>query len=135
MDEQSASQTIEPIQTLGILQTSIQSNNWYTNPIKIQVVTDGHGSLLGRDLFPALGLSIQQSNSPKAVNQVEQEHCPIKKQIATDFPDLISRIGKSKLYTVCSKFFRSYTPSHQNLCVSINLLDKVSDELKKLSEQ
>ena len=49
----------EPIQTLGILQTSIQSNNWYANPIEIQVVTDGHRSLLGRNLFPALGLSIQ----------------------------------------------------------------------------
>ena len=50
----------EPIHTLGILQTSIQSNNWYANPIEIQVVTDGHRPLLGRDLFPALGLSIQQ---------------------------------------------------------------------------
>ena len=43
----------EHIQTLGILTTSIQSNNWYLNPIEIQVVTDGHRPLLGRDLFPA----------------------------------------------------------------------------------
>ena len=86
----------ELIQTPGILQTSIQSNNWYANPIEIQVVTDDHRLLLGRDLFPAPGLSFQQSNSPKTVNQVEQEYCPIKKQIETDFPDLNSRIGKSK---------------------------------------
>ena len=39
----------EPIQTLGILQTSIQSNNWFANPIEIQVVTDGHRPLLARD--------------------------------------------------------------------------------------
>ena len=90
----------EPIQTLGILQTSIQSNNWYANPIEIQVETDGHLPLLGRDLFPALGLSIQQSNNQKTVKQVDQEYCPIKKQIATDFPDLICRIGKSKVHTV-----------------------------------
>ena len=76
---------------------SIQSNNWYANPIETQVVTDGHRSLLGRHLFPALGLSIQQSNTPNTVNQVEQEYCPIKKQIATDFPDLISRIGETKI--------------------------------------
>ena len=126
----------EPIQTLGILQTSIQSNNWYANPIEIQVVTDGHRLLLNRDLFPALGLSIQQSNNQKTVNQVDQEYCPIKKQIATDFPDLISRIGKSKVHTIRSKLHRNYTPSHQNgRRVPINLLDKVSDELKKLSEQ
>ena len=35
----------ELIQTLRILQTSIQSNNWYANPIEIQVVTNGHCSL------------------------------------------------------------------------------------------
>ena len=128
--------TNEPIQRLGILQTSIQSNNWYANPIDIQVVTDGHRSLLGRDLFPALGLSIHQSNNQRTVNQIDQEYCPIKKQIATDFPDLISRIGKSKVHTVCSKFHRNYTPSHQKgRRVPINLLDQVSDELKKLSEQ
>ena len=125
----------EPIQTLGILPTSIQSNNWYGNPIEIQVVTDGHRYLLGRDLFLALGLSIQQSNNRKTVNQVDQKFCPIKKQIATDFPDLISRIGKSKVHMFCSKFHRNYTPSHQKgRRVPVNLLDKVSDELKKLSE-
>ena len=103
----------EPIQTLGILQTSIQSNNWYANPIEIQVVTDGHRSLLGRDLLPALGLSIQQSNNQKTVNQVDHEHCPIKKQIATDFPDLISRIGKSKVHTVHSvQNFIEIIPHH-----------------------
>ena len=90
----------EPIHTLGTLQTSIQSNNWYANPIEIQVVTDGHRPLLGRDLFPVLGLSTQQSDNQKTINQVEQEYCPIKKQITTDFLDLISRIGKSK--THCS---------------------------------
>ena len=99
-------------------------------------MTDGHRSLLGRDLFPALGLSIQQSNSPRTVNQVEQEHCPIKNQIATGFPDFIFRIGKSKLHRVCSKFLKNYTPPHQKgRRVPINLLNKVSDELKKLSDQ
>ena len=126
----------ELIQTLGILKTSIQSNNWYANPIEIQVVTDGHRSVLGRDLFSALGLKIQQSNSPSTVNQVEQEYCPIKKQIATNFLDLTSRIGKSTLHTVRSKFLKPYTPTHQKgRRVPIILLHKVSDELKKLSDQ
>ena len=126
----------EPIHTLGTLQTSIQSNNWYSNPIEIQVVTDGHRPLLGRDLFSALGLSIQQSDNQTTINQVEQEYCPIKTQIATDFPDLISRIGKSKIHIVRSKFHKNYTPLHQKgRRVPINLLDKVSNELKKLSQQ
>ena len=90
----------EPIHTVGILQTSIQSSNWYANPIEIQVVADGHRSLLGRDLFRALGLSIHQSSNQVTINQVDQEYCPIKKQIAIDYPDLIARIGKSKVHTV-----------------------------------
>ena len=81
-------------------------------------------------------LSIQQPNNQKTVNQVDQEYCPIKKQIATNFPDLISGIGKSKVLMVRSNLHRNYTPSHQKgRRVPINLLDKVSDELKKLSEQ
>ena len=126
----------EPIHTVGILQTSIQSSNWYANPIEIQVGADGHRSLLGRDLFPALGISIHQSSNRVTINQVDQEYCPIKKQIAIDYPDLISRIGKSKVHTVRSKFHKHYTPSHQKgRRVPKNLLDKVSAELKKLSEQ
>ena len=126
----------EPIQTLGILQMSIQSNNWYANPIEIQVVADGHRSLLSRDLIPALGLSIQQTKNQQTVNQVDQEYCSIKKQIATNFPDLISRIGKSKVHTVRSKFQRNYTPSHQKGCrVPINLIDKVSEELKNFQNK
>ena len=122
----------EPIHTVDTIQTSIQSCNWHANPIEIQVVADGHRSLLGRDLFPALGLSVQQSNNQMIINQVEQEYCPIKKQIAIDFPNLISRIGKSKVHIVRSKFHKNYTPTHQKgRRVPINLLDKVSDELKK----
>ena len=41
----------EPIHTQGILRTPIQSNNWYANPIEIQVVTDGHRPLLGKSCF------------------------------------------------------------------------------------
>ena len=125
----------EPIHTVGILQTSIQSSNWYANPIEIQVVANGHRSLLGKNLFQALGLSIHQSNNHITINQVDEEYCPIKKQIAIDYPDLISRIGKSKVHTFRSKFHKHYTPSHQKgRRVPINLLDKVSTELKKFSD-
>ena len=78
----------EPIHTVGIIQTSIQSGNWHANAIEIpiEVMTDGHCSLLGRDLFPALGLSIQQSNNQMIIDQVEQEYCPIKKTDCNRFP-------------------------------------------------
>ena len=57
-------------------------------------------------------------------------------RIATDFADLISRIGKSKLHIVRSKFHKNYTPTNQKVRrVPIILLDKVSNELRKLSDQ
>ena len=87
----------------------------------------------------SLPLDFQYNNLTariQLINQVEQGYCPIKKEIATDFPDLTSRICKSKLHTVRSKFHKHYTPSHQKgRRVPINLLQKVSDELKKLSDQ
>ena len=101
----------ELIQMLAILQTSIRSNNCYANPIEIHVVTDGHRSLLGRNLFSALGLSTQQSNSPKTNNQVDYEHCPIKKQIATDFPDFSSELV-SPNYKQFAQIFVKIIPQH-----------------------
>ena len=48
----------------------------------------------------------------------------------------IAHCSKSKVHMVPSKFHRNYTQSHQKgRRVPLNLLDKVSDELKKLSEQ
>ena len=111
----------EPIQTLGILQKSIQSNNWYANPIEIQVVTDGHRSLRGRDLFPALGLSIQQSSNQKTVNQVDQEYCPVKKQIATNFPDLISRVVNPKYIQFIQNFIEIIPHHTKKVVVSLSI--------------
>ena len=70
------------------------------------------------------------------VSQVKHENCPIKKQIASDFSQLISRIGNSKLHTVRTKFYKNYTQTHQKARrVPINLLDKVFSGLRKLSDQ
>ena len=109
----------EPIQTLGILQTSIRSNNWYANPIEIQAVRDGHRPLLGRDLFLALGLSIQQSNNQKTVNQVDQEYCPIKKHIATDFPDQSPELVSPKFIQFVQNFIEIIPHHTKKVVVSL----------------
>ena len=62
---------------------------------------DGHRPIIGRDLFPQLKLSLTKM---KQVSNVDKNQCLIKKQIAFDFPGLISRIGKSLKHTVKSTF-------------------------------
>ena len=56
-----------------------------------------------------------------------------KKSFAKEFPDLISRIGKSNYHTVNSKFHTNYRVTHQKeRKVPIHLQPKEKIELEKL---
>ena len=100
---------------------------------KITVVADGFRPILGRDLFDQLGITISQKPCSNIhINNIETP-CAIKKSLVKEFPELISRIGKSKHHTVNSKFHRNYRVTHQKgRKVPIHLQPKVKIELKKL---
>ena len=99
----------------------------------VAAVEDGHRTIIGRDLFPELELSITQT---KQVSNVDQNQCLIKKQIAFDFSGLISRIGKSLKNSVKSTFHKNFTPTHQKgRRVPINLQPLVNAGLKKLLDE
>ena len=67
---------------------------------------------------------------------INQNQCLIKKQIAFDFPGLITRIGKSLKHSVKSIFHKQFTPTHQKgRRVPINLQPLVNAELKKLLDE
>ena len=62
--------------------------------------------------------------------------CPFKTRIAKQFTQLITRIGRSKIHIVKSKFHRNFQPKHQNgRRVPINLKERVNNEIKKLLEE
>ena len=62
--------------------------------------------------------------------------CPFKTRIAKQFPQLISRIGRSKIHIVKSKFHKNFQPKHQKgRRVPINLQERVNSENKKLLEE
>ena len=66
------------------------------------------------------------------INNIETP-CPIKKSLAKEFPELISRIGNTQNHTVNSKCHRNYRVTHQNRRkVPIHLQPKVKIELEKL---
>ena len=100
---------------------------------KKTVVADRFRPKLGRDLFDQLGITISQNPCPQTeVDNIDPPYS-IKKSLAMEFPDVISRIGKSKNHTVNSKFHKNYRVIHQKgRKVQIHLQPKVKIELEKL---
>ena len=121
------------IKNVGAIKTSIKCNDWIATAVDVTVVEDGHGPIIGRDLFSKLGFSLTQL---KQVANIDQNQSSIKKQIAFDVPGLISKIGKSSKHSVKSAFHKQFTPTHQKgRRVPHNLQPLVDAELKKLLDE
>ena len=124
----------EPINVIGMIQAPIASNGWRLEEAEFVVVRDGLKPLVGRDLFDALGISVNQTPKPEGsmVNTITSQ-CPFKTRIAQQFPQLITRTGRSKIHIKKSKFHRHFQPKHQKgRKVPINLQERVNTEIKKL---
>ena len=89
----------EILAEIAMMQTLVESKRWRIEDAEVYVVIDGLKLLIGRDLFDALGISvIQNLNSIEGImisNITIQ--CPVKSRAAYQFPNLISRIGISKV--------------------------------------
>ena len=79
------------------MQTTITSNVWTSNSAIFTVVADGLKSLIVNDLFDNLGLAVRRSSSSQG-NQVNNisSSSQFKEHIGKNFPNLISRMGRSK---------------------------------------
>ena len=128
----------EPIAVIGLMQAPVQNNGWWIADAEFVVVRDGLKPLIGRDLFEVLGTSITQtlcSDEGSMVNTITPQ-CPFKTYIASQFPQLISRIGRSKIYIAKSKLHKNFQPKRQKVRrVPINLQERVHNEIKKLLEE
>ena len=91
------------IKIVGVINTTIQCNDWIATGANVVVVDDSHRPIIRRDLLSKLGFSLTHS---KQVANINQNQCLIKKQIAYDFPGLIPRIGKSRKHSVKSTFHK-----------------------------
>ena len=128
----------EPIPIIGMMQTPVESNGWRFEDAEFVVVRDGLKPLIGRDLFEVLGISINRtfsSDEGSMVNTITSQ-CPFKTRIANQFPQLISRNGRSKLYIVNSKFLKNFQPKHQKgRKVPIDLQERIKIKIKKLLKE
>ena len=121
------------IKIVGMINTSINYNDWIATGVDETAVEDGHRPIIGRDLFSKLGFSLTQL---RQVANVDQNQCLFEKQIAFDFPGLITRIGKSLKHSIKSTFHKQFTPTHQKgQRVPINSQTLVNAELKKLLDE
>ena len=120
----------------GKIHSPITSNGWTCDSATFTVVAERLKSLIGRDLFEQLGLAVTQSTFQKG-NRVNNISSPeFKEQIAKTFPELISRIGRSKHHVAKSKFHNDFQPRHQKgRRIPISLQEKVNNELKNLSDE
>ena len=100
----------ESIPVIGTMQATIENNGWRIEDAEFVVVRDGLKPLIGRGLSEILGISITQtlcSDEGSMVNVITTQ-CPFKTRIANQFPQLISRIGRSKVHIVKSKFHKNF---------------------------
>ena len=123
----------DTVETLGTLTTPTNINDWQFLRAKILVVGDGLRPFPGRNLFDQLGRKITQKSCPKVeINNIDLPRTT-KQSIAKEFPELITRIDKSKHHTVNSKFHRNHQVAHQNgQKIPFYLKPKVTIELENL---
>ena len=127
----------EPFHIKGKIQTTITNNGWTSNSATFTVIADSLNSFIGRDLFDHLSLAVTQSSSVQG-NQVNtiSSTSEFKEHIAQNFPNLISRIGRSKNLVAVSNFHKDFQPRHQKgRRTRVNLQDKVNMELKKVLDE
>ena len=129
----------DPIKVLGHLETTVAYNSWTDGKAILTVVEDGHKIIIGRDVFPSLGLAVvqqHQSETGKCVNNINNFACKIKETIAAQFPHLVSSIGLSKTHVAKSKFHQKLTAKHQKgRRVPINLQPRVTADLERLQNE
>ena len=85
---------------IGMIQAPIESNGWRNEDDEFVVVKDGLKPLIGRDLFEVLVVAITQilcSDEGSMVNTITNQ-CPYKTRIANQYPQPISRIGRSTVH-------------------------------------
>ena len=105
----------EPKPVIGMMQAPIVSNGWRIEDAEFVVVKDGLKPLIGRDLFEVSGVAVTQtlcSVEGSMVNTITNQ-CPYKTRIAYQYPQPISRIGRSKVHNFKPKFHKNFQRKHQ----------------------
>ena len=77
----------DTVETLRILKAPVKLNHWQIPREKITVVPDGFQTILGRDLFDQLGITITRKPCPKVQISIFSPQYTIKQPKTKEFPD------------------------------------------------
>ena len=127
-----------PNKNLGTFYCDIECNGWRAGRADIIVVPNKHRAIVGRDLFKPLDIHLKQQDSPNAegknVTSIEKlSTCPIKREVATKYKILTTRLERTKNHKVKSQFKNNFTPVHQRgRRVPLHLEKQVEEELNNL---
>ena len=129
----------QDIPIVGQIQMILRSGSWTAKNCNILVVKHKSQNLMGRDILTKLGLTLtqQQANKGKKIlniseNVIEQN---ITKWIFKKYPQLCTRLGRSKSHIATSILKKEKTPTqHKGRRVPLYLVEKVENELQKLIE-
>ena len=121
------SYTKDPIKNKGTLYSDIPCNGWYAGRADLILVPNNHRAIIGRHLFPALGITLHQ--------QTTTSTCPLKQETSSKYKNLTTRTGRSINHKIKSKIKTTFTPIHQKgRRIPLHLENQVEQELKKLQQ-
>ena len=62
----------EKIKIIGVINNSVECNDWVATNVNVTVLEDGHRPIIGRDLLSQLGLSHTQTNIDNLIDTIQQ---------------------------------------------------------------
>ena len=135
----------EVINLVGRIHATIRFGDWKTPP-KDLYIGERNLAILGRDNFDQLGLYYAQKPWPKSLGKTQPSlsvntindptFSTDQIAIAEKFPDLVTRVGKSKHHVVKTTFHKNFKAKQQKgRRIPINLQDRVEQELQKLTKK
>ena len=124
------------IKIVGVLQMDPSSGSWNPPDCRILLVDNKTNNIVGRDILRKLGITLTASKKQgKKIlhNSDTTTETNIIKWIPKKYPNLCTRLGKSKNYIAKPTMKENFRPVQQKgRRVPLHLLDKVEAELKKL---
>ena len=117
------------------IQLDLTSGNTTVHNCQTLVVPKNTVNLLGRDILQKLGIELTFKTSGEKIHNINSLQNNIAKWIFQKYPQLCTRIEKSKNHIAKSTFHNTFhLTQHKGRRVLLHFIDKVEKELNKLIE-
>ena len=129
------------IPSLGRLIAPFESDGWTIQTVSFVVVDDSRANILGRNLFPQIGISLHQERKPVGksklhVNNTDSSDTQTAAWVRTTYPGFCTRIGRSKNHMVHTNSLTEFKALQQRGRHNpIHIQEKLEHEIRSLIDQ